>query len=113
MSIDQMIRELRCLEEKNKNHTYSTFETKWNQVCHDTAEKLEEVISELSKFRSSISSSVKESQQALEKLSDQQRTEPEMDLGLPQFYNGRFTAQVSILKDLETLMTRIGCENDR
>ena len=43
MSIDQMIRELRSLEEKNKNRTYSTFETKWNQVCCDTAEKLEEV----------------------------------------------------------------------
>lgn len=113
MSIDQMIRELRSLEEKNKNRTYSTFETKWNQVCCDTAEKLEEVISELSKLRSSIDSSVKESQQAFKELLDQQRTEPEMDLGLSQFYNGRFTAQVAILKDLETLMTRIGCEDDR
>lgn len=113
MNIDQVIRELRYLEEKNKNHTYSTFETKWNQVCCDTAEKLEEVTSELSKLRSSISSSVKESQQALKELLDQQRTEPEMDLGLSQFYNGRFTAQVSILKDLETLMARIGCESDR
>ena len=100
MSIDQMIRELRSLEENSKNRTYGTFEVKWRDVCHDTAGKLEEVVTEISKLRSSIDSSVKESQQTLKELLDQQRTEPEMDLGLSQFYNGRFTAQVAILKDL-------------
>lgn len=112
MSIDQMIRELRSLEEKNKDRTYSTFETKWNQVCHDTANKLEEVLTGITELKNNISSSVKESQKVLEELFDQQRIEPEMDLGLTQFYNGRFTAQVSILKDLETLVNRIECERD-
>ena len=112
MSIDQMIRELRSLEENSKNRTYGTFEVKWRDVCHDTAGKLEEVVTEISKLRSSIDSSVKESQQTLKELLDQQRTEPEMDLGLSQFYNGRFTAQVAILKDLETLMSKIECERN-
>lgn len=112
MSIDQMIRELRSLEEKNKDRTYSTFETKWNQVCHDTANKLEEVLTGITELKNNISSSVKESQKVLEELFDQLRIEPEMDLDLLQFYNGRFTAQVSILEDLETLVNRIECERD-
>lgn len=112
MSIDQMIRELRSLEEKNRDRTYSTFETKWNQVCHDTAEKLEEVVAEISKFRDTISASTEEAKRVLEELLNQQLTESETDLGLLQFYNGRYTALVYILKDLETLMNRIECERN-
>lgn len=112
MSIDQMIRELRSLEEKNKDRTYSTFETKWNQVCHDTAEKLEEVVAEISKLRDTVSASTGEAKQAFEELLDQQQNKLKIDLGLIQFYSGRYSAQVEILKDLETLMSRIGCERN-
>ena len=112
MSIDQMIRELRSLEEKNRDRTYSTFETKWNQVCHDTAEKLEEIVAEISKLRDTISASTGEAKQVLEELLNQQLTESETDLGLLQFYSGRYSAQVEILKDLETLMSRIECERN-
>ena len=112
MSIDQMIRELRSLEENSKNRTYSTFEVKWRDVCHDTAEKLEEVVAEISKLRDTISASTGEAKQVLEELFNQQLTESETDLGLLQFYNGRYTALVCILKDLETLMNRIECERN-
>ena len=112
MSIDQMIRELRSLEEKNRDRTYSTFETKWNQVCHDTAEKLEEVVAEISKLRDTVSASTGEAKQAFEELLDQQQNKLKIDPGLIQFYSGRYSAQVEILKDLETLMSRIGCERN-
>ena len=112
MSIDQMIRELRSLEENSKNRTYSTFEVKWRDVCHDTAGKLEEVVTEISKLRDTISASTGEAKQALEELPNQQLTESETDLGLVQFYSGRYSAQVEILKDLETLMSRIECERN-
>lgn len=112
MSIDQMIRELRSLEENSKNRTYSTFEVKWRDVCHDTAGKLEEVVTEISKLRDTISASTGEAKQVLEELLNQQLTESETDLGLLQFYNGRYTTLVYILKDLETLMNRIECERN-
>ena len=107
MSIDQMIRELRSLEEKNKNHTYSTFEVKWRDVCHDTAEKLEEVVAEISKLKDTISASTGEAKRALEELLNQQLTESETDLGLLQFYNGRYSVLVYTLKDIESLMSRL------
>ena len=44
---EQMIRELRYLEEKYKNCTYSTFETNWYCLCHDVANRLEELNEEL------------------------------------------------------------------
>ena len=113
MSIDQMIRELRSLEEKNENRTYSTFEVKWRDVCHDTAGKLEEVVTEISKLRDTVSASTGETKQAFEELLDQQQNKPKIDLGLVQFYSGRYSAQVEILKDLETLMSRIGCERNQ
>ena len=113
MSIDQMIRELRNLEEKNENRTYSTFETKWNQVCHDTANKLEEVLTGISELRNNISSSVKESKQDFEDFLAQQKRESKANLELTQFYSGRYSTQVEILKDLETLMSRIGCERNQ
>ena len=107
MSIDQMIRELRSLEEKNKNRTYSTFEVRWGDVCRDTAEKLEEVVAEISKLRDTISASTGEAKRALEELLNQQLTESETDLGLLQFYNGRYSVLVYTLKDIESLMSRL------
>lgn len=47
MDTEQMIRELRYLEEKYKNCTYSTFETNWYCLCHDVANRLEELNEEL------------------------------------------------------------------
>ena len=47
MDTEQMIRELRYLEEKYKNCTYSTIETNWYCLCHDVANRLEELNEEL------------------------------------------------------------------
>ncbi len=47
MDTEQMIRELRYLEERYKNRTYSTFETNWHLMCHDVANRLEELNEEL------------------------------------------------------------------
>ena len=44
MDTEQMIRELRYLENKYKEYTYGTFETNW---CHDVANRLEELNEEL------------------------------------------------------------------
>ena len=112
MSVDQMIRELRSLEEKNRDRTYSTFEVKWDQVCHDTANKLEEILVGVSELRNNISSSVKETKQDFEDFLTQQKSESKANLELTQFYSGRYSAQVEILKDLETLMSRIECERN-
>ena len=112
MSIDQMIRELRSLEEKNRDRTYSTFEVKWDQVCHDTANKLEEILVGVSELRNNISSSVKETKQNFEDFLAQQKSESKANLELTQFYSGRYSVQVEILKDLETLMSRIECERN-
>ena len=47
MDTEQMIRELRYLENKYKDYTYSTFETNWYCLCHDVADRLEELNEEL------------------------------------------------------------------
>ena len=47
MDTEQMIRELRYLENKYKEYTYSTFETNWYCLCHDVADRLEELNEEL------------------------------------------------------------------
>ena len=52
MDTEQMIRELRCLEEKYKNRTYSTFETNWYCLCRDVADRLEELNEELKTLKS-------------------------------------------------------------
>ena len=52
MDTEQMIRELRYLEEKYKNRTYSTFETNWYCLCHDVANRLEELNEELKALKS-------------------------------------------------------------
>ena len=51
MDTEQMIRELRYLENKYKDYTYSTFETNWHCMCHDVANKLEELNNELKKYK--------------------------------------------------------------
>ena len=51
MDTEQMIRELRCLEEKYKNRSYSTFEVNWHCLCHDVANRLEELYKELEKYK--------------------------------------------------------------
>lgn len=44
MSTEDMIRELRALEEAHKNDFVGNGETNWAQVCHDVAKRLEELI---------------------------------------------------------------------
>lgn len=43
MSTEEMINALRALEEKHKDDKVSTFDTRWADVCHDTANRLEEL----------------------------------------------------------------------
>ena len=47
MDTEQMIRELRYVENKYKDYTYSTFETNWYCLCRDVADRLEELNEEL------------------------------------------------------------------
>lgn len=58
MDTEQMIRELRYLENKYKDRKYSTFETNWHLMCRDVANRLEELNEELKSLRSNISLSV-------------------------------------------------------
>lgn len=43
METEQMIRELRSLEEKHKNDFVGTCQTNWSLLCHDVANRLEEL----------------------------------------------------------------------
>lgn len=52
MDTEQMIRELRYLEKKYKDYTYGTFETNWYCLCHDVANRLEELNEELKALKS-------------------------------------------------------------
>ena len=52
MDTEQMIRELRYLENKYKDRTYSTFETNWYCLCRDVADRLEELNEELKTLKS-------------------------------------------------------------
>lgn len=54
-----MIRELRCLEEEYRNCAYGileldgvTIKTDWYRLCHDVADKLEELNEELKALKS-------------------------------------------------------------
>ena len=51
MDTEQMIRELRYLENEYKDCKYSTFETNWHLMCHDVANRLEELNNELKKYK--------------------------------------------------------------
>ena len=53
MDTEQMIRELRYLEDKYKDRSYSTFEVNWHCMCHDVANRLEELYEELKKYKKS------------------------------------------------------------
>ena len=52
LDTEQMIRELRYLEKKYKDYTYGTFETNWYCLCHDVANRLEELNEELKALKS-------------------------------------------------------------
>ena len=52
MDTEQMIRELRYLEERYKDRTYSTLETHWYCLCRDVADRLEELNEELKSLKS-------------------------------------------------------------
>lgn len=54
MNTEQMIRELRYLEEKYRNRSYSTFEVNWHCLCHDVANRLEELYEELEKYKKNL-----------------------------------------------------------
>jgi hypothetical protein len=43
MNTEDMIRELRNLEEKHKNDIVYTGETNWSHLCRDVADRLEEM----------------------------------------------------------------------
>ena len=43
MDTEQMIRELRYLENKHKDDRVCTFGTRWADVCHDVANRLEDL----------------------------------------------------------------------
>lgn len=47
MDTETMIAELRHLEEKHRNDHVYTFDTNWSLLCHDVANRLEELIKEL------------------------------------------------------------------
>lgn len=40
MRTEEMIKELRRLEEKHKNDKVDTFENNWSAMCHDVANRL-------------------------------------------------------------------------
>jgi len=44
---EEMICELRRLEEIHKNDFVGTFETNWSLMCHDVANRLEELLTAL------------------------------------------------------------------
>ena len=45
MTTEQMIKELRRLEEKHKDDFVPTCSTNWSLLCHDVANRLEELSS--------------------------------------------------------------------
>ena len=67
MDTEQMIRELRYLENKYKDYTYSTFETNWHCMCHDVANRLEELYEELKKYKKSSEKTHLDSQKEVER----------------------------------------------
>ena len=56
MDTEQMIRELRYLEDKYRDRSYSTFEVNWHYMCRDVADRLEELYEELKKYKKSSES---------------------------------------------------------
>lgn len=67
MDTEQMIRELRYLEDKYKDRSYSTFEVNWYCMCHDVANRLEELYEELKKYKKSSEEAQLDSQKEVER----------------------------------------------
>ena len=67
MDTEQMIRELRYLEDKYKDRSYSTFEVNWYCVCHDVANRLEELYEELKKYKRNSEKAHPDSQKEVER----------------------------------------------
>ena len=67
MDTEQMIRELRYLEDKYKDRSYSTFEVNWYYMCHDVANRLEELYEELKKYKKSSEKVYLDSQKEVER----------------------------------------------
>ena len=67
MDTEQMIRELRYLEDKYKDRSYSTFEVNWYCMCHDVANRLEELYEELKKYKKSSEKAHPDSQREVER----------------------------------------------
>ena len=51
MNTESMIRELRRLEKKHENDVVSTFSNNWSLMCHDVANRLEELLQENEKLK--------------------------------------------------------------
>lgn len=54
MRTEEMIKELRRLEEKHKNDRVDTFENNWSAMCHDVADRLEEQQLEINELKIEI-----------------------------------------------------------
>lgn len=51
MTTDSMICELRRLEEKHKDDIVPTFSNNWSLMCHDVANRLEELLLEIEQLK--------------------------------------------------------------
>lgn len=54
MKTEEMIRELRRLEDKHKNDFIETCENNWSAMCHDVANRLEEQEREIAELNYTI-----------------------------------------------------------
>ena len=54
MKTEEMIRELRRLEDKHKNDFTGTCENNWSAMCHDVADRLEEQEREIAELNYTI-----------------------------------------------------------
>lgn len=54
MQTEQMIKELRRLEEKHKNDNVGFGENNWSAMCHDVAKRLEEQQLEINELKFAI-----------------------------------------------------------
>ena len=67
MDTEQMIRELRYLEDKYKDRSYGTFEVNWHCLCHHVANRLEELYEELKKYQKSSEKAHPDSQKEVDR----------------------------------------------
>lgn len=57
MTTEDMIREVRRLEKKHKNDKVYTFGNDWSAMCHDVANKLEELQDEINSLNKQLKTS--------------------------------------------------------